>query len=173
MGLQIGQAVEELRVPRQNRATGGAPRFDRLVREQTDNSARVGFGDGTVSMPGQTIRALDRNFEGARRLVETLEEARQRVRERLTRQRAKADDEPREPVLKREEAAATREERQIAVAAPRTQERTRSMQALQTPVFQPVNSGETRAAQHASIRVGERTLPKRIPDVQNVLDILA
>ena len=44
---------------------------------------RVGFGEGSVSVPAAAVRTLDRNLEAASKLIPSLEETRERLRERL------------------------------------------------------------------------------------------
>ncbi len=63
---------------------------------------RVGFGDGTVSVPGAAVRALGRGLRSARQVLATVEEVRGRVRERL--------DEQREMQTERREARAEQAE---------------------------------------------------------------
>ncbi|MCC6697562.1 MAG: hypothetical protein IT365_18175 [Candidatus Hydrogenedentes bacterium] len=57
---------------------------------------RVGFGEGSVSVPAAAVRTLDRNLEAASKLIPTLEETRKRLRERLAevQERLQGDTEP-------------------------------------------------------------------------------
>lgn len=56
----------------------GGPGFNREPREVL----RLGFGDGTVSVPGMAQRTVRRGMQNAERLVPTVEELREQVRVR-------------------------------------------------------------------------------------------
>ncbi len=43
----------------------------------------VGFGRGSISVPTAAVRTIDRNLEAAERVVPTLEETREQIRERI------------------------------------------------------------------------------------------
>lgn len=110
MGLRVGQLTASLTPPTARRdAAGPQVSFVRgasepapqvgfgLVGAEDTNSPffarerpeppRVGFGEGTVSVPGSAVRAIDRNFASARQVVPSLEETRERLRTRLDEQR--------------------------------------------------------------------------------------
>lgn len=54
-----------------------------LFRDVGPEPVRVGFGSGSVSLPGVTITALKRNLSEAQKLVPTIVESEDRVRERI------------------------------------------------------------------------------------------
>lgn len=56
-------------------------------RGEEEPIPRVGFGAGTVSTGQAAVRALNRNFESARRIVPTPEEQQEAVRERVEQDR--------------------------------------------------------------------------------------
>ena len=110
MGLRIGQLTASLTPPTVRRGAGGpqvslvretsnpAPQvgFGRVEAEDTGSPffarerpepPQVGFGEGTVSVPGSAVQAIDRNFTSARRVVPSLEETREQLRTRLDEQR--------------------------------------------------------------------------------------
>ena len=66
------------------RADGGSA-FS--VKRTSSDTLRAGFGEGTVSVPGATIRTLGKGLDGARRVIPTLEELQQERRTRLAEQR--------------------------------------------------------------------------------------
>ncbi|MCP4640555.1 MAG: hypothetical protein GY851_08985 [bacterium] len=103
MGLQIGQVGSGL--SRYSVGEDTATRFrppdppELAGSRDTSRAADVffsrdetavltaGFGDGTVSVPTIAVRALDKNLTGAKRLVPSIEETREKLRERLGDQR--------------------------------------------------------------------------------------
>ncbi len=110
MGLRIGQLAASLTPPTVRRSAGGpqvslvrepsgpAPQMGsgRVGAEDTNSPffaserpepPQVGFGRGTVSVPGLAVRAIDRNFTSARQIVPSLEETRESMRARLDEQR--------------------------------------------------------------------------------------
>ncbi len=109
MGLQVNQtsvqnlyALNATSVSRTNSQQGTGDNSAQIGSEQSTPEAsgrpfqrnekppdRVGFGKGSVSVPTAAVRTIDRNLEAAARVVPSLEETRQRIRERL----AKVQDE--------------------------------------------------------------------------------
>lgn len=103
MGLQIGGAFSNgLEVVRNLGATSGRgasaqsppPKIGFVPPDEDGQPTnpfarkeavipRVGFGEGSVSVPAAAVRTLDRNLEAASKLIPTLEETRERLRERL------------------------------------------------------------------------------------------
>lgn len=66
------------------RADGGSALS---VKRTSSDTLRAGFGEGTVSVPGATIRTLGKGLDGARRVIPTLEELQEARRKRLAEQR--------------------------------------------------------------------------------------
>ncbi|MBX7257093.1 MAG: hypothetical protein K1Y02_12090 [Candidatus Hydrogenedentes bacterium] len=101
MGLSIGSNIGNLRL------IGGTETYSQFgrVRQQTalpetdpKNSSplfsqdtpepdKVGFGDGTVSLPGIAVKTIGYSREGSTQIVETLQEAQTRIRERQSQAR--------------------------------------------------------------------------------------
>ncbi|MCC6486419.1 MAG: hypothetical protein IT364_02885 [Candidatus Hydrogenedentes bacterium] len=119
MGLQIGGAFNNgFAVVRNPGATSGRgasaqsppPEIGFVPPDEDQQSAnpftrreaapppRIGFGEGSVSVPAAAVRTLDRNLEEASKLIPTLEETRERLRERLTevQEQLQSEAEPRE-----------------------------------------------------------------------------
>lgn len=57
------------------------------AKRTSSDTLQAGFGEGTVSVPGATIRTLWKGLDGARRVIPTLEELQQERRTRLAEQR--------------------------------------------------------------------------------------
>jgi hypothetical protein len=170
MGLRIGQNVEAPFITRasprvQTSLARSAPAAERRTAAATffpqvePEPLRAGFGDGTVSIPGLTVRAIDTNLAGARRIVPTLEESREELRGRLAEQRALLEREPREPAevrptppeperldIRREQALAVARTRQflnsLNEAAAAAAERTGTAAPEPTPTGPTVRIGE-------------------------------
>ena len=92
MGLHIGIAVAGLNTAQtavpgtgvSNRSTtslGNVGVGGTGASEPSIPPDRVGFGEGTVSVPGVAIRAIDRNLKQSGEIVRTLQEVRKSLRE--------------------------------------------------------------------------------------------
>lgn len=117
MGLQINQtsvqnlyALNATSVPRPESKQGTGEDTAQLGFQQSTQEAsggpfqrkekpqeRVGFGRGSVSVPTATVRTIDQNLEAAGRIVPSLEETRQRIRERLAKVQEQLDAKRTEP----------------------------------------------------------------------------
>lgn len=102
MGLQIGQTVlrrldapvspSSPRPPVQRASTETAQSRSRLASELTASNpfqieerpfSNVGFGRGSISIAAEAVRAIGENLEAAQEVVQSLEETRLRIRERI------------------------------------------------------------------------------------------
>ena len=64
----------------------GNTRYPMFPEDRAD-IPQVGFGDGTVSIPGMAVETVRRGVTYARQIVPTVEEARERVQGRIAEQR--------------------------------------------------------------------------------------
>lgn len=62
-----------------------------LFRDDKPEPVHVGFGSGSVSLPGLTITALKRNLSEAQKLVPTIVESEDWVRERIAEDKARLE----------------------------------------------------------------------------------
>ncbi|MBP8131539.1 MAG: hypothetical protein KA184_18315 [Candidatus Hydrogenedentes bacterium] len=69
---------------------------------------RAGFGEGTVSIPGTTLRAINRNLQDARRIVPSAEELRWETAARVREERERIEAEASQRVAEAEAAARQR-----------------------------------------------------------------
>ncbi|MBN2309007.1 MAG: hypothetical protein JXR94_08560 [Candidatus Hydrogenedentes bacterium] len=177
MGLRIGQDTADLfgmrgrslireragtpSLPGQASDSEDEPTAAALFNREKPEPPQIGFGEGTVSIPGLAVRAIDKNFNGTRRIVPTLEEAQNQVRERLAEQRGLfADDD--------EGGAGNREvefvvDRGAALAATRTRQYINSLEEAAELAAARFN-GEDAAEDDesgATIRVGDEVIAIR------------
>lgn len=111
MGLSIGSSVGELKYPGgtetytqrgRSRQFLGQPPSDTkdasplFTRDRLEPD-KVGFGAGTVSVPGIAVKAIGYNRRGATQIVETLQEAQDRIRERNAGLRAEESEQTQAP----------------------------------------------------------------------------
>lgn len=88
MGISIGAAVRAVSaVPPANRPDRIAVPRDSRAEERTDlvqgpeePEIRAGFGENTLSPSAAALETIDANLEGARRIVPTVQELRDRAR---------------------------------------------------------------------------------------------
>lgn len=104
MGIAIGQISQAgiasavaPAFPSRASNEGPAPSLGVSAGDEEENAAllgrerpeppRVGFGDGTTSLPGEAVRTLRGGLRSAERLVPDVEESREELRARLSEQR--------------------------------------------------------------------------------------
>ncbi|MFA6244832.1 MAG: hypothetical protein WC655_28065 [Candidatus Hydrogenedentales bacterium] len=136
----------------------------------TSEPDKVGFGAGTVSVPGVAVRTIGRSREDSSRIVETLQEAQSRVRERsaanATEQAPEEDVQAPPPQLDLRAAGITAAEgarsfiNGLSEAAGRAQSRIEG-----TP---PPQTGP-----QLNIQVGDETIPLRKQTIQPSFDVYA
>ena len=144
-----------------------------LFGSAREDPLRIGFGEGTVSMPGLTMRAIDSNMKGARRIVPSLEETREEVRERLADQRDLFARETRaaEPVA--------REPQSLGFAQGEALARTRSRQlinaldaaAATTPPPLRGEGGPAPVENEPTIRIGDEMIAAQRPTGGPTFDV--
>lgn len=116
----------------------------------------VGFGRGSISVPTAAVRTIDRNLEAAERVVPTLEETREQIRERIDEVQAQLEGLRGEPV----------ELRGFDVTVGRTEAvgQARSFvngvnQAAQTALARTQGEEPPPQGPRLDVRVGDATLP--------------
>jgi len=176
MGLQINQtsvqnlyALNATSVSRTNSQQGTGDNPAQIGSEQSTPEAsgrpfqrnekppdRVGFGKGSVSVPTAAVRTIDRNLEAAARIVPSLEETRQRVRERLAKVQEELDAKRTEP--------APPQRLDISVGQVNAADRTRTFvnnvnDSLGTAAARLQGEQPPSTGPRIDIRIGDQTLP--------------
>jgi len=165
-GFDAGHGLTATRRPVQRTAAGKPP--DLLGQRQEDESVdpftryrarpepeRVGFGRGSVSVPTVTVRTIDRNVESARQAVPTIEETRQRIRERLDEVQQQLTSEAETP---------ERPKFDVTVGAPQAAAQARSFindvnQAAAAAFARAEGQPAPETSPRVDIRIGDTTAP--------------
>lgn len=165
MGLQIGQTVlrrldapvstSSPRPPVQRASTETAQSRSQVASELAAANpfqieerpfSNVGFGRGSISIAAEAVRAIGENLEAAQEVLQSLEETRLRIRERIAEVQEQLESTRLEPV------AIPRFD--VAVGAA---DSTRSVETEQNAVAQP--QAPPAAGPRIDFRVGDDALP--------------
>lgn len=165
------QERPELRIPERRRAQPPPrPRQENrnttLFFEQEEAVVeRAGFGEGSVTVPGQTLRALGGGLQSARELVPSAEELREEVRERFAEQR--------EEDLRQLEAHQAQQINARTFAAERAQNFVNQVNEAANVAQARLQGEELEPARNpATIQVNGQTFEMPRPNTPQVLDVL-
>ncbi len=136
----------------------------------TSEPEKVGFGAGTVSVPGVAVKTIGRSREDSSRIVETLQEAQSRVRERTA--TIAVDQAPEEEVL------APPPRLDLRVAGITAAESARSFinglsEAAGKALSRVEGTPPPQTGPRLNIQVGDETIPLRKQAVQPSFDVYA